>query len=101
MRSLIVAAPLLLLLMLFALSNTAPTRLTLWPTDYALVLPVSLAILGGMGLAFLCGGLLVWASVISQRRRARRAEHAVRLLEAQVQALKARLPSPVLPPPAA
>jgi lipopolysaccharide assembly protein A len=101
MRSLIIATPLLLLLVLFALSNTAPARLTLWPTDYALVLPLSLAILSGMALAFICGALLVWTSSLGQRRRARRAEQAVRLLEAQVQALKERVGSPVLPPPAA
>jgi len=89
---LLIALPLLLILVLFALSNTAPTRLRLWPTDYALELPLSLAVLGAMAIAFLLGGAIVWWSELAQRRRARRAEHAVRLLEAQVQALKARLP---------
>jgi putative membrane protein len=89
---LLIALPFLLLLVLFALSNTAPVRLTLWPTDYALELPLSLAVLGAMAIAFLLGGALVWLSEAAQRRRARRAEHAVRLLEAQVLELKARLP---------
>ena len=43
------------------------------------------------GFAFLLGGAMVWVSELAQRRRARRAEQAVRLLEAQVQELKARL----------
>jgi uncharacterized integral membrane protein len=94
---LLIALPFLLLLVLFALSNTAPTSLRLWPTDYAMDLPLSLAILGGMAIAFLLGGSLVWLSELAQRRRARRAEHAVRLLEAQVAELKARLP-PAAPP---
>ena len=94
---LLIAFPFLLLLVLFALSNTAPARLRLWPTDYTLELPLSLAILGGMAIAFLLGGALVWLSELAQRSRARRAEHAVRLLEAQVQELKARLPQ--APPP--
>ena len=94
---LLIALPLLLLLVLFALSNTAPVRLRLWPTDYALELPLSLAVLGGMAMAFLAGGVLVWVSELAQRRRARRAEQTVRLLEAQVQELKARLPQ--APPP--
>jgi hypothetical protein len=51
------------------------------------------------GLAFLVGGLLVWFGELGQRHRARRAEQAVRLLEAQVQDLKARLPVPAMPPP--
>ena len=94
---LLIALPLLLLLVLFALSNRQPVRLRLWPTDYSLVLPLSLAVLGGMAVAFLAGGLLVWMSALAQRRRARRAEQTVRLLEAQVQELKARLPPPLMP----
>jgi len=94
---LLIALPLLLLLVLFALSNTEPVRLHLWPTDYAFVLPLSLAVLGGMAIAFLAGGLIVWFSELAQRGRARRAEQTVRLLEAQVQELKARLPQ--VPPP--
>jgi uncharacterized integral membrane protein len=94
---LLIALPLLLLLVLFALSNTAPVRLHLWPTDYALELPLSLAVLGGMAIASLAGGLTVWISELAQRRRARRAEQTVRLLEAQVQELKARLPQVPLP----
>jgi hypothetical protein len=36
---------------------------------------------------------------LAQRRRARRAEQTARLLEAQVQELKARLSRPLMPPP--
>jgi lipopolysaccharide assembly protein A len=96
---LLISLPLLLLLVLFALSNTEPVRLGLWPTDYVLQAPLSLAVLGGMAIAFLAGGAIVWISELGQRRRARQAEQAVRLLEAQVQELKARLPQPQLPPP--
>ena len=89
---LLIALPLLLLLVLFALSNTLPVRLGLWPSDYTLQLPLSLTILGAMAIAFLAGGSIVWLSELGQRRRARHAEQTVRLLEAQVQELKARLP---------
>jgi hypothetical protein len=50
-----------------------------------------------MAIAFLLGGAVVWLSELAQRRRARRAEYTVRLLETQVQELKARLPQ--APPP--
>lgn len=96
---LLLALPFLLLLVLFALSNTAPARLTLWPTNYALQAPLSLAVLGAMAIAFLAGGTLVWLSELGQRRRAKRAEQAVRLLEQQIQDLKTRLPQVQLPPP--
>jgi uncharacterized integral membrane protein len=89
---LLIGLPLLILLVLFALSNTAPVRLGLWPSDYTLQLPLSLTVLVAMAIAFLAGGVTVWVSELAQRRRARRAEQTVRLLEAQVQELKARLP---------
>jgi lipopolysaccharide assembly protein A len=89
---LLIALPFLLILVVFALSNTTPVRLTLWPTDYSLELPLSVTVLGAMAIAFFFGGALVWLSELAQRRRARRAEHTVRLLEAQVQELKTRQP---------
>ncbi len=80
-------------LVLFALSNTEVVRLGLWPTDYGLDVHLSLAILVAMAIAFLVGALVVWMSELAQRRRARRAERTVRLLEAQIQALQARAPA--------
>jgi uncharacterized integral membrane protein len=98
---LLILAPFLLLLVLFALSNTAPAHIGLWPTAWSLQAPLSLVVLVGMALAFLIGALLVWASELAQRRRARRAEQAVHALEAQVRELKQRLPQAALGPPAA
>ena len=96
MLRIVIAAPFLLLLVLFALSNPQPVTLGLWPTDFSVEVPLSLAVLGAMGVAFLAGALLLWVSVLVARRRAARAERTVRLLEAQVSELKARLS----PPPA-
>src|SRR5580704_2993160 len=99
MLFLIVAFFLCLPLVLFALSNTEVVRLGFWPTDYGIDVHLSLAILVAMSIAFLLGALVVWMSELSQRRRARRAERTVRLLEAQIEALQAR-PAPLmsLPP---
>jgi putative membrane protein len=92
---LIIATPFLLLLVLFALSNPQPTEFRLWGTDYSATVPLSLAVLGAMAVAFLAGALVLWLSVLAARRRARRAEHVAKLLEAQVAELKARLaPAP-------
>jgi lipopolysaccharide assembly protein A len=85
-------------LVLFALSNTEVVRLGLWPTDYGVDVHLSLAILIAMAIAFLLGALVVWMSELSQRRRARRAERKVRLLEAQIEGMSAR---PVTLPPVA
>lgn len=99
MLFLIVTVILSLPLVLFALSNTQIVRLGLWPLDYGLELHLSVAILGAMAIAFLLGALVVWLSALAQRRRARRAENLVRLLEAQIEDLKARVVPPLSLPP--
>jgi putative membrane protein len=101
MLFLIVTFILCLPLVLFALSNTEMVRLGIWPTDYGIDVHVSIAILVAMGIAFLLGALVVWVSALAQRQRARRAERIVRMLEAQIEELKARTVSPMSLPPAA
>ncbi|MGH7118858.1 MAG: LapA family protein [Acetobacteraceae bacterium] len=81
---LLLAAPILLILVLFALSNIQPVALAFWPTELDLRLPLSLVVLAAMAIAFVAGGLLVWSETLRQRRRARRAETAVKLLEARL-----------------
>ena len=101
----LIALPILVLLVLFALSNPQPIRLGLWPTDYSVFVPLSLAVLLGGGLFFLLGALIAWAGTVPLRMRARRAESLARTLETQLTALRAstaeqhRFSSPALPPP--
>ncbi len=96
----VIGLPLLAVLVLFALSNTEPVRLGFWPTGIALDVPLAIAVLGGMGIAFLLGGLFVWIGELGQRRRARRAEYTVRVLEEQLRELRARQHAgAALPPP--
>jgi uncharacterized integral membrane protein len=87
----IIGIPLLLLMVLFALSNTASVRLGLFPTDFTIEVPLSVAILTAMGIGFFLGGLRLWFTALHHRRAARRAEQAVRLLEAKQQELRSRL----------
>jgi uncharacterized integral membrane protein len=100
MMFLIVTFVVCLPVVLFALSNTEIVRLGLWPTDYGIDVHLSIAILVAMAIAFLLGALVVWISELSVRRRARRAERTVRLLEAQIQALQVRIAPPMSLPPA-
>ena len=87
----LVYVPLAFVLMLFAMSNRESVHLGLWPFDYSLELPLSIALLIAFAIAFLLGALLVWFSVIGARLRVRRAEHAIKMLESQVADLKSRL----------
>ncbi len=93
MLFLIVTFILCLPLVLFALSNPMIVPLGLWPTDYRIEVHLSLAILIAMAIAFLLGAILVWFSALAQRLRARRAERTVRMLEAKLEELRARIPS--------
>ncbi len=101
MLFLIITFILCLPLVLFVLSNTEMVSLGLWPTDYAVDVHLSVAILVAMAIAFLLGAVVVWLSELSQRRRARRAERRVHLLEARIEELQAQTaPSLSLPPAA-
>ena len=96
----LLAAPLLFILVLFALSNKQAVELGLWPTDVQIELPVSLAVLGIAGLFFLFGALVAWSGTLSERSRAKRAEATVRQLEAQLASARATRPALSLSPPA-
>ncbi len=88
---LILASPLILLAVLFALSNTESVRVGLWPTDLLIEAPLSLLVLAAMGIAFLLGALTTWVVGVGARMRARKAEQAAEKLRAEIQALSARL----------
>lgn len=102
MLRLLLLAPVLLLLIVFALSNPQPVRLGLWPTDLAVEVPVSLAVLVGAGLAFFIGGLVAWSGSAGLRRKLARAQGSTQVLEAQLRSLRAQQQTAVvsLPPPA-
>jgi uncharacterized integral membrane protein len=95
---LVVGVPLLVLMVVFALSNTDPVHLGLFPLGrLPFDVPLSVAILAAMALGFFLGGLRLWVTALRHRRAARRAEEAVRLLEAKHQELKSRLSDRALP----
>jgi len=92
-------APLLLVLILFGLSNRQAVQLRLWPFDVAWETPVSVAVLIFAALAFLFGALVTWTAALRYRRRARRVEEAARVLEAELAELRGRLAREVGPVP--
>ena len=95
----LLAAPLLFILILFALSNKQAVELGLWPTDIQVELPVSIAVLAIAGLFFLFGALVAWSGTLTERTRAKRAEATVRQLEAQLASVRANRTALSLSPP--
>jgi uncharacterized integral membrane protein len=95
-----IAAPLAVLLVDFALSNRDTVPLGLFPFgELPFEVPLSVAMLTAMGLGFFLGGLRLWTTALRHRRAARKAEAAMRLLEAKHQELRSRTAGPVLAPP--
>ena len=90
MFGLIFALPFILLLIVFALSNAGTVALGLWPTDLSVDVPLSLAVLGAGAVFFILGALVVGIGSLNQRRRARRAENRIRLLEGELEGLRLR-----------
>ena len=80
----LVAAPVLLFLVLFALSNRHEVRVTLWPTDLSTAMPLYLMVLGLGSLFFLIGAVMVWLAHAPARRR-------VAVMERQGAAMAAEL----------
>jgi uncharacterized integral membrane protein len=95
MVRILILLPFLILLVAFALSNTQPVNFGLWPTDFTVELPVSIAVLAASGLFFFLGALFIWFGAQGARARVRRADRRIAALEAE---LKAR---DVMPPPPA
>jgi uncharacterized integral membrane protein len=75
----------LAVLLLFALSNGQPVELSLFPTGLSTTLPLSVVVLGALGLGFLAGGLVAWFAGLRHRRAAKRAEAALRDIQAKSQ----------------
>lgn len=86
----LVILPLLMLLVLFALSNREAVALRLWPFDLSLVAPIGVAMLVLAAVGFLLGAFVAWAGSLGARRRARRIERAAKALEAELASMRAR-----------
>ena len=83
-------APLMALVVLFALSNRQQVSLSLWPLDLTWQAPLAVAVLLVGALTFLLGALMVWVTSLPHRRRARRAADEIRRLEQEVEGFRAR-----------
>ncbi len=79
-------APLLLLLIAFALSNQQPVSLGLWPIEETLEVPLSIAVLAIAAVFFLLGAVIVWVPALGHRVRAHRAQKRVTTLETKLKA---------------
>jgi putative membrane protein len=83
-------APLLLILVLFAVSNMQPVAVGFWPFDLTWQTPLALAVLLIAALAFLLGAFVSWAAGGPSRRRLRLRARAGEAAQAELDNLRAR-----------
>jgi putative membrane protein len=86
--SALIAIPLALLVVLFAVSNRAPIAVELFPLPDQLVLPLYLLVLPLVALSFLLGALLMWVLGHPARALARREAVRAQKLEKELANLR-------------
>ena len=86
-----VAAPLMILAVLFAISNRGPVELELIPLPGSVTVPVFILALGVLAVGFFGGGFISWVNAGKTRSRARIAERKVRDDEREIADLKHKL----------
>ena len=69
---LFIGLPLMLIIVLFALSNREPVTLGIWPLPAEWQIPLYLAILGVALISFFLGASLGWISALRQKLKASR-----------------------------
>ena len=83
-------APLLIVLILFAVSNQQPVGVSLWPFDLTWQAPLATVVLLFAAVAFLLGAFVSWAAGGPARRRARARIREGEAAQAELNTLRAR-----------
>jgi lipopolysaccharide assembly protein A len=76
-------------LALFAVANRESVALGLWPSPFALDLPLYIAVLGPLLIGFISGVLVAWVGARHQRRENRRRARRIAALERELAAREA------------
>jgi uncharacterized integral membrane protein len=88
----LVALPVALVLVGFAIANTETVTLGFWPLDQHLAGPLYLVVPAALVLGFIAGAFVAWINGGRWRREARRRQRRIEALERELQATQARLP---------
>ena len=90
MWRLLLILPLLLVLVLFAVSNMQPVAVGFWPFDLTWQAPLAIVVLLIAALAFLLGAFIAWAAGGPSRRRARARIREGEAAQAELAGFRAR-----------
>ncbi len=98
----LVLVPVALVIVLFAVANRAPVRVSLDPFSRDLPmlsyeLPLFAVVLAAIFLGVLVGGLAAWIAQGKYRKAARRGRREVEALRSETEALRSAVPDSALP----
>ncbi|MGE4280904.1 MAG: lipopolysaccharide assembly protein LapA domain-containing protein [Magnetospirillum sp.] len=93
----LIATPVALLIVVFAVANRHDVRLEFWPLPWAVDLPVYLVVLGVLAKGLVLGAVVTWLSGHKTRRRAREQRRRAESLERQLRAAESAAAIPALP----
>lgn len=85
---LIISLPFILLAISFAVSNTDPVPLRLWPFDTELAAPAALMVFVVLLLGFMIGAIASFLGAGKLRKRVRNAEYRMRQMEMEAARIK-------------
>ena len=96
----IILLPLLAIAAAFAVANRTLIPVSLDPLPYAFEAPAYVALMAAIFVGLIVGGVSSWMAGRRWRREARLGRRNIKLLEAEVESLRARMAEPVNPAPA-
>lgn len=89
----LLALPVTVVLLVFALNNRVPVEVNLWPLPYAVPAWLSVVALVALGAGFVLGLVAAFIGSRRWRRKARQAERRLRLVEQELGATQAQFAS--------
>jgi uncharacterized integral membrane protein len=88
----LVSLPLLIILVIFAVSNRESVTVSVWPLPVTVEASLYLVVLLALFVGFLVGELVAWINGRRWRREARRRARRIEALERELDATQAKLP---------
>lgn len=87
----ILTIPVMIVAVVFAVSNRAAATLNLWPLGITVEAPLFVLVLGSVLFGLVVGGTIAWLSAGKARRRARAAEYRANNAERECDILRRRI----------
>jgi hypothetical protein len=84
----ILTLPLLVIAVVFSVSNRQAIMFDIWPFDLTVTLPAFVPVLGALFIGFVAGGIVAWISAGRTRARARAAERDLQSAQFELSRLK-------------